>query len=71
MTGKKIESHFDAGIASSVMRGRRLILRGTNEWDDREKTRRGVGCTCMSFGSLRDSIITKGKSAQYDPRDLY
>ena len=64
-----MKSHYNQRIADSVIEGG-LIIRGTNAWDDREKLRRAAGCKCLSFGTLHDSILTKGKSAQYDPRDL-
>ena len=32
----------------------KILLRGTIEWNEREKARERVGCKCLSFGGLRD-----------------
>lgn len=31
------------------------LIRGTKEWDDRERARRSIGCRCLSFGSVMEA----------------
>jgi len=41
----------------------RILIRGTKEWDDREAARREIGCNCLSFGTIGDSIKTRARTA--------
>jgi len=73
-TGREDPNHYDQDIAESVLyidesqsEGMNLIIRGSPLWDAREETRRNLGCTCLSFGTINKSISTNGKTAQYPP----
>ena len=61
---RKVQAQF-RDIPPAV-EGRRLLMRGTPEWDEREMARRDAGCKCLSFGTITDSNATNGVSA-YDP----
>ena len=41
----------------------RILIRGTLAWDDREKQREIHGCALLSYGSIKESLLTKGKSS--------
>ena len=45
--------------------GRKYLIRGTPEWDDREDSRKAAGNTTMSYGSFDELLKTKGKSAKH------
>ncbi len=53
-------------IPSAVV-DRQIILRGSEQWNDREYARKLAGCRCLSFGTLSDSIVTNGQSAREYP----
>lgn len=44
-----------------------ILIRGTKEWDDREKQRQSEGCVCLSYGDIESSISTNGWSALQRP----
>ena len=33
------------------------LLRGTQEWEDRELARRALGCKCMSHGTVAEALL--------------
>ena len=70
MAIQKSSLDFIAPNGHNGCSARPIILRGTDAWNDRERMRKSDGCTCMSFGSLADSILTRGKSALIDPQDV-
>lgn len=39
------------------------LLRGTQEWDDRELARRSLGCRCLSFGPVNEAEREQRKRA--------
>lgn len=46
-----------------VIKGTRLLIRGTVEWDKRELARAESGCRLLSFGTVRASLDTNGRSS--------
>ena len=58
----QVHDRFDIDIARSILDGG-LIIRGTPEWDRRELIRQEAGCICMSFGTISNSIISRGATA--------
>jgi hypothetical protein len=42
-------AHIDV---PSVVQNGKLLIRGTDEWEEREKLRRACGCSCLSFGPI-------------------
>jgi hypothetical protein len=65
MWAHQVHDKFDIDIASSVINGRKLIIRGTPEWDRRELIRQEAGCICMSFGTISNSNISRGATALF------
>ena len=49
----------------SVIQDGKLIMRGTEEWDEREAARQRDGCCCVSYGPVMASIMSSGRSAMY------
>lgn len=37
-----------------AVKGKRLLIRGTPEWEERERARLQAGCACISFGTVLD-----------------
>jgi len=54
---------FDEVLAKSFLNGKRYLIRGTKEWDDREDARRKHGNICISFGTISQSVATNGRSS--------
>ena len=61
---------MDHQLVDNFVQGRKNILRGTTEWDDREDSRvraaaldHDSSCCCKSYGSIADSNSTRGKSS--------
>ncbi len=40
----------DSDLKSCIARG--PLIRGTPEWEERERARKAMGCKCLSFGTL-------------------
>ena len=52
----------DAHIPSVIVDGK-ILVRGTEAWDDRESLRQMAGCRLIGFGSIVKSENTRGTSS--------
>lgn len=50
---RKLE-HIDLNQIAipGVIQNGKLLIRGTEEWDEREKLRGAAGCSCLSYGPV-------------------
>ena len=42
----------ERGYIPPFKTGKQILIRGTEEWDERERARREIGCRCLSFGPV-------------------
>jgi hypothetical protein len=56
--------YSDLALARSVIKDGKLLIRGDRPWDEREQQRKDTGCGMLSFGSIRASNLTFGKSSE-------
>ncbi len=52
-------------VPSIIKPNGKLMLRGTDEWDQRELARQQNGCRCISFGSIELSKKTRARSSAH------
>lgn len=54
MSGKYLRRFEEGEVESlaipSAIRGNRVLIRGSDEWDEREQARARHGCRCLSWG---------------------
>ncbi len=62
-----MKTEYNKQLADSVIKNGKLIIRGSEDWNHREKLRQNHGACLLSYGGISASIASNGTSSLYPP----